>query len=657
MIIHMGLTRKQWMMLTVIVVGTFVTILNQTLVTPALPAIMAEMSIDAATGQWLTTGFTLVNAIMIPITAYLQDRFSVRRLFLFSMSVFAVGSLLCGWGPDFGVLLAGRLVQAIGAGILMPMSMTVLLVMFPVDRRGSAMGVFGLIIAFAPAIGPTISGIMVDTVNWHVMFYVIAGLVAVVVVAAAFLIEQHSPKTKGDAALDPLSVVLSTLGFGGMLYGFSVFGSNGIDLVSGITILVGCACIVWFFFRQLHLETPMLRVRILFNRNFLIATIIGMLVQASLLVAPVLMPIYVQDLLGYSATVSGLVIMPGAIIMGIMNPIAGRIFDKHGARAMGIVGMLLLAATTLGFVFVGTNTSIAVITILFAVRMFSMALVNMPITTWGMNALDNKVMNHGTSVNNTLRQVAGSLGTAIIIAVSTQVQNIASPGLGATEGTMLGINAAFLVCTVLCLVGLVMTIALVKDKPGEEAAVDEEGTRKSLLTSIMKTDVYSLSREATVEEAMRLFVEKNISAAPIVDESGEPVGFISDGDILKRLSPRSNSFTDPIVLINSTVNDDEGYDEKLAKVMQMRASEIGAASPICVSVHANLTDVCRVLSENHLKKVPVLEAGHIVGIINRSDITQYSMAAYLADHPERAVYCGEGPSGQHECVEEACEEC
>ena len=209
----------------------------------------------------------------------------------------------------------------------------------------------------------------------------------------------------------------------------------------------------------------------------------------------------------------------------------------------------------------------------------------------------------------------------------------------------------------LCLIGLVMTIALVKDKPGEEAAVDEEGTRKSLLTSIMKTDVYSLSREATVEEAMRLFVEKNISAAPIVDEAGEPVGFISDGDILKRLSPRSNSFTDPIVLINSTVNDDEGYDEKLAKVMQMRASEIGAASPICVSVHANLTDVCRVLSENHLKKVPVLEAGHIVGIINRSDITQYSMAAYLADHPERAVYCGEGPSGQHECVEEACEEC
>ena len=663
MIIHMGLTRKQWMMLTVIVVGTFVTILNQTLVTPALPAIMAEMSIDAATGQWLTTGFTLVNAIMIPITAYLQDRFSVRRLFLFSMSVFAVGSLLCGWGPDFGVLLAGRLVQAIGAGILMPMSMTVLLVMFPVDRRGSAMGVFGLIIAFAPAIGPTISGIMVDTVNWHVMFYVIAGLVAVVVVAAAFLIEQHSPKTKGDAALDPLSVVLSTLGFGGMLYGFSVFGSNGIDLVSGITILVGCACIVWFFFRQLHLETPMLRVRILFNRNFLIATIIGMLVQASLLVAPVLMPIYVQDLLGYSATVSGLVIMPGAIIMGIMNPIAGRIFDKHGARAMGIVGMLLLAATTLGFVFVGTNTSIAVITILFAVRMFSMALVNMPITTWGMNALDTKFMNHGTSINNTLRQVAGSLGTALVVSIYTAAQvQIGGPN-PPVEASMTAFNIAFMICTALVLIGAVLTIIFVKGKPGTIEATGAEGEtvrergvaaeNKTLLERIMKRDVYVLRSDDTVQAAMQLFINEGISACPIVDHDDKPVGFISDGDILKNLARNSRSFMDPVALIAMTAQDKRGYDEKLEELMEKPVASIGTRNFLSVNVHESIDEVCRVLADNHLKKVPIMEDGKICGIINRSDITRYSMEAYLEGRPEDAVYCeGDGDGTKCECEPE-----
>lgn len=596
----MGLTRKQWMMLTVIVVGTFVTILNQTLVTPALPAIMAEMSIDAATGQWLTTGFTLVNAIMIPITAYLQDRFSVRRLFLFSMSVFAVGSLLCGWGPDFGVLLAGRLVQAIGAGILMPMSMTVLLVMFPVDRRGSAMGVFGLIIAFAPAIGPTISGIMVDTVNWHVMFYVIAGLVAVVVVAAAFLIEQHSPKTKGDAALDPLSVVLSTLGFGGMLYGFSVFGSNGIDLVSGITILVGCACIVWFFFRQLHLETPMLRVRILFNRNFLIATIIG---------------------------------------------------------------MLLLAATTLGFVFVGTNTSIAVITILFAVRMFSMALVNMPITTWGMNALDTKFMNHGTSINNTLRQVAGSLGTALVVSIYTAAQvQIGGPN-PPVEASMTAFNIAFMICTALVLIGAVLTIIFVKGKPGTIEATGAEGEtvrergvageNKTLLERIMKRDVYVLRSDDTVQAAMQLFINEGISACPIVDHDDKPVGFISDGDILKNLARNSRSFMDPVALIAMTAQDKRGYDEKLEELMEKPVASIGTRNFLSVNVHESIDEVCRVLADNHLKKVPVMEDGKICGIINRSDIIRYSMEAYLEGRPEDAVYCeGDGDGTKCECEPE-----
>ena len=643
----MKLSRKEWLMLAVLVFGAFVTVLNQTLVTPALPSIMAEMAVDQSTAQWLTTGFTLVNAIMIPITAFLQDRFSTRKLFVFSMVTFAVGTLMAGVGPNFPVLLGGRLVQAMGAGILMPVTMTVLLLVFPVDRRGSAMGIFGLVIAFAPAIGPTVAGFVIDQADWHILFYIIFALSLVIIAASLFLVDNKAPANKGDSVLDPLSLVLSTLGFGLMLYGFSALGSAGLAATAA-----GIVGVVWFFIRQTRLPHPMLRVDVLKNRRFLIGTIIGMLVQGALLAAGILMPIYVQSLHGLSATVSGLVLMPGAILMGVMNPIAGKWFDRHGPRRMAIVGMSLLTLTTFAFAILNLTSSIIYLTIVYTVRMFSMALVNMPITTWGMNALDNKVMNHGTSVNNTLRQVAGSLGTAIIIAVSTQVQNFATPDFGTAQGTMFGINAAFLVCTLLCLVGLVMTIMFVKDKPGEEAAVDEGGTRKSLLTSIMKTDVYSLSQEATVEEAMRLFVEKNISAAPIVDASGEPVGFISDGDILKRLSPRRSSFTDPIVLINRTVPDEEGYDEKLAKVMQMRASEIGAASPICVSVHANLTDVCRVLAENHLKKVPVLEEGHIVGIINRSDITQYSMAAYLAGNPDRAVYCGDGPSGQHECVEE-----
>lgn len=625
----MGLTRKQWMMLGVIVFGSFITILNQTLVTPALPSIMAETGVDAATAQWLTTGFTLVNAIMIPITAYLQDRFTTRKLFLFSMALFTVGSALAGVGHTFEMLLAGRLIQAAGAGILMPMTMTVLMVMFPVEKRGSAMGIFGLVIAFAPAIGPTVAGVIIDQADWHIMFFGITALSVLVIVSALVFMESRAAANKGDAVLDPLSVVLSTLGFGGLLYGFSVIGSSGFSPVAGVALVIGIACVVWFFIRQTKLEKPMLRVTVLKNRKFLMGTIIGMLVQGGLLAAGILMPIYIQTLMGFSATVSGLVLMPGAIIMGIMNPIAGKLFDKHGPRRLSIIGMVLLTATTFCFAFLTLETSLVYLTAVYTVRMFSMSLVNMPITTWGMNALDNKVMNHGTSVNNTLRQVAGSLGTAIIISASTMTSGFAAPSMGEAQATLLGINVAFAVCGALMLAGLVLTVVFVKDKPGETEVDDEDNAHKTLLQSIMKTDVYALPATATVEDAMRLFIEKNISAAPIVNAEGQPVGFISDGDILKCLSRQSNAFIDPVALIANSVHDETAYDEKLEQIMVKRVVEIGVGSSIGVNVHADITEVCRVLAQNHLKKVPVLENGQLVGIINRSDITQHSMKMYL----------------------------
>ncbi len=643
----MGLTRKQWMMLVVIVVGTFVTILNQTLVTPALPSIMEDTGVDAATGQWLTTGFTLVNAIMIPITAYLQDRFSVKKLFVFSMGVFCVGSALCAWGPSFSVLLLGRLVQAIGAGILMPMSMTVLLMTFPVERRGSAMGIFGLIIAFAPAIGPTVAGVVVDIASWHILFAVITVLVLAVILLASILIPKDSKEGLADTSLDPLSVVLSTLGFGGLLYGFSAFGSTGFSIVTVVITVIGAVCVVWFFIRQTKLEVPMLRVRILYNRSFLIATIIGMLVQASLLAGPVLMPIYVQNLLGQPATMSGLIVMPGAIVMGIMNPIAGKIFDKHGPRAMGIVGMVILLITTCCFGFVGLNTSLVTLTVLFTIRMFAMSIINMPITTWGMNALDNKLMNHGTSINNTLRQVAGSLGTAIVVSVYTIIGGVLAESAGAQQALMSGFNAAFFVCSAMVLVGLVLTLVFVKGKPGTIESLGEEPregsdyagaeANKLLLTNIMKKDVYALNATQTVKEAMQLFIDRGISACPIINDEGDPVGFISDGDILKNLAKQSGNYTDSVALIATYVMDDRAYSDKLDSIMDLPVSAIGVKNLIGVNVHSEIDEVCRVLSEFHLKKVPVLDQGKICGVINRSDVTRYSMEVYLKGHGEKAL--------------------
>lgn len=629
----MGLSRKQIVMLAVLVFGTFVTVLNQTVVVPALPSVMAEMSVDASTAQWLTTGFTLVNAIMIPITAFLTDRFTTKRLFLVSMVIFTAGSLLAGWGPNFALLLLGRLVQAAGAGILMPLVMTVLMWTFPVDKRGTAMGLFGIVIAFGPAIGPTVAGVIIDRYTWHDMFYIITVLSAIVVLIGAFVLEKGG-ETNKDVSLDVPSVVLSSFGFGGLLYGLSTIGSYGlrVDAIAGT--LVGVVALVFFFRRQLKMEHPMLQVRVLQNRKFLIATIIGMLVQGALLAAGILVPIYLQSLMGYSATVSGLVLLPGAIIMGAMGPIAGRLFDKHGPRVLALVGMGVLTLTTFCFAFLGTETGIITLTILYTVRLFSLSLVNMPITTWGMNALDNELVNHGTSVNNTFRQVAGSLGTAIIVSASTIATNMTSESMGQLQGSIFGIDVAFALAGVLCLIGFIMVVALVKNKPGEAAEKDKDNARRTVLESIMKRDVYTLPANATVAEAMKVLVDKHISAAPLVDAQGKAVGFVSDGDIMRYLSKRSTMMMDPVVMIMQTVDTDGGnqdFARKLDELMTMPAKSIGAKGIIGVDVHADLPEVCRVLGENHLKKVPVLDEGQVVGVINRSDITHYSMEQYLAE--------------------------
>lgn len=635
----MGLSRKQIVMLAVLVFGTFVTVLNQTVVAPALPSVMAEMSVDASTAQWLTTGFTLVNAIMIPITAFLTDRFTTKRLFLVSMVIFTAGSLLAGWGPNFALLLLGRLVQAAGAGILMPLVMTVLMWTFPVDKRGTAMGLFGIVIAFGPAIGPTVAGVIIDRYTWHDMFYIITVLSAIVVLIGAFVLEKGG-ETNKDVSLDVPSVVLSSFGFGGLLYGLSTIGSYGlrVDAIAGT--LVGVVALVFFFRRQLKMEHPMLQVRVLQNRKFLIATIVGMLVQGALLAAGILVPIYLQSLMGYSATVSGLVLLPGAIIMGAMGPIAGRLFDKHGPRVLALVGMGVLTLTTFCFAFLGTETGIITLTILYTVRLFSLSLVNMPITTWGMNALDNELVNHGTSVNNTFRQVAGSLGTAIIVSASTIATNMTSESMGQLQGSIFGIDVAFALAGVLCLIGFIMVVALVKNKPGEAAEKDKDNARRTVLESIMKRDVYTLPANATVAEAMKVLVDKHISAAPLVDAQGKAVGFVSDGDIMRYLSKRSTMMMDPVVMIMQTVDTDGGnqdFARKLDELMTMPAKSIGAKGIIGVDVHADLPEVCRVLGENHLKKVPVLDEGQVVGVINRSDITHYSMEQYLAERDAEGV--------------------
>lgn len=459
------------LLVVVLLIGTFCTVLNQTLLTTAFPALMKAFDISASSVQWLTTGFLLVNGIMIPISAWLINKFSSKKLYLSAMTIFLIGTITCFVAPNFSTLLIGRLIQAAGVGISMPLLQNIMLSIFPPEKRGSAMGMAGIVIGLAPALGPTLSGWIIDHYTWRDLFGMVIPIVILVLVLATFLMK--SVIQLSNPSIDILSALLSTIGFGSLLYGFSSVGNDGWGSVKVIGFLVvGVIVIGLFVWRQLHLEHPFLELRVFKSPIFTIAAILSGVVNMAMVGAEMVLPLYIQNIRGESAFHSGLMLLPGALVMGLMMPITGAIFDKYGAKRLAISGMLILTAATLPFAFLTSETPIAMIVILYATRMFGISMVMMPVTTSGMNALPMNLISHGTAVNNTFRQVASSIGTAILISVLTNVTKGNLPAAHllktlplsyknqAISATLSGYHAAFYVAVIFGVIGFIITFFL-----------------------------------------------------------------------------------------------------------------------------------------------------------------------------------------------------
>lgn len=461
------------LLVVVLLIGTFCTVLNQTLLATAFPTLMKEFDISASTVQWLTTGFLLVNGIMIPISAWLINSFSSKKLYLSAMGTFLIGTIICFIAQNFPVLLAGRLIQAVGVGLSMPLLQNIMLTIFPPEKRGSAMGMAGIVIGLAPALGPTLSGWIIDHYSWRDLFGMVIPIVILVLVLAVFfmksVIELTHPK------IDAISAILSTIGFGSLLYGFSSVGDKGwlSKEVLGF-LIVGIIFIFLFSKRQLNIEHPFLELRVFKSKIFTIAAVLAGVTNMAMIGAEMVLPLYIQNIRGESAFHSGLMLLPGALVMGLMMPITGAIFDKHGARKLAITGMFILTSATLPFAFLTSKTSVIVIVVLYAIRMFGISMVMMPVTTSGMNALPAQLISHGTAVNNTFRQVASSIGTAILISVLTNVTKNNLPAKSMLETTPLaykdqainatlsGYHAAFFVAVIFGFIGWLITFTLAK---------------------------------------------------------------------------------------------------------------------------------------------------------------------------------------------------
>lgn len=447
----------------VLLVGAFVAILNQTLLTTALPHFMHDFQINPNKGQWLTTIFMLVNGVMIPITAFLIEKFTTRKLFFAAMGLFAIGTIVCALSPTFSLLMVGRVLQAAGAGILMPLMQTVLLLIYPIEKRGAAMGMVGLVISFAPALGPTLSGWLVQHYHWSILFWFLVPIVLFDLIVGFFVLKNVS--TLRSPKVDFLSIVLSTLGFGGLLLGFSNAGEySWLSYFVFVPIIVGIVSLIWFITRQLRLEQPILEFRVFKYSMFTITTIIGIVAFISLISAATILPIYMQDMNSFTALETGLMILPGAVLMGFLSPITGKIFDKIGAKLLTIIGLTLVTVTSLLFTNLQEITSFVYLTAIYTFRMIGLACVMMPVTTAGINVLPRILIPHGTAMNNTLRQVGGSIGTALLVSIMVSYSLNDSGGRSMNEAMIQGVNISFIVGTVLSFIGLVLAFFIKKEE-------------------------------------------------------------------------------------------------------------------------------------------------------------------------------------------------
>ncbi|NNC11350.1 multidrug efflux MFS transporter [Planctomonas sp. JC2975] len=453
-----GAEQRDSRVLWLLLVATFVVILNETIMSVAITDIMRDFHVDARAGQWLTTAFMLTLAVVIPITGILLQRFSTRSMFIAAMSLFSAGTLIAATAPVFGVLLAARVVQASGTAIMMPLLMTTIMTVVAPGKRGRTMGNVSIVISVAPAIGPTIAGIILSALQWRWIFWFVLPIAVVMLVVGALRVRNVS--TPAQVPIDVLSVVLSVFGFGGLVYGLSQIGATDQSAGAGsmpmiLAFVVGGGALIWFVLRQLLLQRKdraLLDLRTFGSSTFTVTIVLMAISMAALLGTVILLPIFMQQVLGLEPLAIGLLLLPGGLIMGLLAPLVGRLYDRVGARPLVIPGAIAMSAALWMLAFVGSATPPWYLLTAHVVLSIGLAFLFTPLFTAGLGAVPERFYSHGSAIIGTVQQVAGAAGTALFVAVmSVREATVVAAGSSVREATASGIGLAFFVGGVLSL--------------------------------------------------------------------------------------------------------------------------------------------------------------------------------------------------------------
>lgn len=456
--------------IALLVASAFVVILNETIMSVALPRLMVDLEITAATAQWLTTGFLLTMAVVIPLTGYVLARFPIRGVFFTAMSLFAAGTLIAALAPGFGMLLAGRVVQASGTAIMMPLLMTTVLNVVEPARRGRMMGVISIVIAVAPAIGPTVSGLILSVLDWRWMFWLVLPIALLALGLGAIWV-QNVTETR-EARFDVGSVVLSALGFGGLIFGLSSIGESATGhapVPVWIPLVIGALSLAAFVTRQLKLQrtdAALLDLRTFQSRSFSLAVVLVVVVMSALFGSLILLPIYLQQVLGLDTLTVGLMLLPGGVLMGLIAPVVGALFDRFGPTPLVIPGMIVAASALWGMTTFGVGTPIAWIIAVHMGLNLGLGCVFTPLLTSALGSLPTRLYSHGSATVSTLQQVAGAAGTALFVTLmSVGAAAAAAGGADAVAATASGVHAAFVTGACIASAAVVLTFFVRRPAP------------------------------------------------------------------------------------------------------------------------------------------------------------------------------------------------
>lgn len=451
----------------VLMIGGFMGLFSETALNMALTDIMADFQIEAALAQWLTTGYLLTMACMVPISAYLTKWFSTRTLVFAGLILSLVGVISGALAPNFGVLLAGRVIQALGTGLLLPIMITVLMLIFPLEKRGAVMGIMGLVITAGPAVGPTLAGIIISASSWHFIFWISALLYIVVLCIALTTVENVAELTR--PRIDIISILLSTLSFACLIFALSSMGTASLtQWIVWVPLVVGIISLIVFTLRQFSLNEPMLNLRVFKYPMFTLGALLVFLVILCILSTGILLPLYLKGALLFSSVIAGLILLPGNAVNLLLSPVVGSLFDRYGARYFCIFGFATMFIATLIFTLtISTTTPVWIIICAFMLLFVDISMVMMPAQTNALNQLPQALYADGSATITTLIQVGGSAGTAIAIAIYTnhmQQVTAAKAQLAPEAIVSSGIQFTFIFIYAITVIGFICALFIKKQK-------------------------------------------------------------------------------------------------------------------------------------------------------------------------------------------------